>query len=299
MTRSFQINPDKITERSASAIPNQLHRSRGGLAIVDEALRSQGQPLDQQTRAFMEPRLGHDFGKVRVHTDKLAAEAADALGAVAFAVSNHLIFGPAQFAPHTQAGKHLLAHELTHDVQQGRGATAGLSYLRLNSPDDRFEQEADRAADHVLTNRETGFLGDGRVSPPLSVAPPCIQRKAKFVKSTPGEEVNPAEQIAANKIPEAELYLGQTNFLLNGVSFTGASNKTMMDALSKPQIGHASTAIPVGAEGKTIQGVECWFDSEPRQPGKLPNEAPEKGQLELHYRKEKCPRPIPDEIKKM
>ena len=139
--------------------------------------------------------------------------------------------------------------------------------LTLNSPGDRFEQEADRAADHVLTNRETALSRNGRVPRSLSVASPCIQRKLKFDKTTPSEDVNPAQQIAENKIPEPELYLGQTNFLLNGKSFTNASDQTMIDALHKPQIGQTSTTIPSGREQKPTPAVECWFASEPDNQG--------------------------------
>ena len=93
--------------------------------IVNEVLRSPGQPLDPATRAFMEPRFGHDFGQVRVHTDANAAESARRVDAVAFTVGHHLVFDSRRFAPHTTEGRRLLAHELTHVVQQNRGAADG------------------------------------------------------------------------------------------------------------------------------------------------------------------------------
>lgn len=68
----------------------------------------------------MEPRFGHDFSKVRVHTDEQAAEAASAIGARAFTVANNVVFGRGEFAPSTKAGNQLLAHELTHVIQQQR-----------------------------------------------------------------------------------------------------------------------------------------------------------------------------------
>jgi hypothetical protein len=93
----------------------------GGLAappIVDDALRSPGQPLDAATRAFMEPRFGHDFGKVRVHADARAAEAASSIDARAFTSNRSVVFGGGAYAPQTESGRRLLAHELTHVVQQ-------------------------------------------------------------------------------------------------------------------------------------------------------------------------------------
>jgi len=86
--------------------------------IVHEVLRSSGQPLDSATRAFMEPRFGHNFAKVRIHTDERAAESAKAVSARAYVVGNHMVFGGDQHKPGTESGRRLLAHELTHVVQQ-------------------------------------------------------------------------------------------------------------------------------------------------------------------------------------
>ena len=90
-------------------------------AIVQEALRSPGRPLDAATRAFMEPRFGHDFSKVRVHTDATAAESAKVVGARAYTVGSNVVFGAGEFAPGSSAGQRLLGHELAHVVQQSKG----------------------------------------------------------------------------------------------------------------------------------------------------------------------------------
>jgi hypothetical protein len=86
--------------------------------IVNEVLHSPGQPLDQATRAFFEPRFGHAFSQVRVHTDAKAAESARAVNALAYTVGRHVVFCSGQYAPSTRAGKNLLAHELAHTIQQ-------------------------------------------------------------------------------------------------------------------------------------------------------------------------------------
>jgi len=86
--------------------------------IVHEVLRSPGQPLDKATREFMEPRFGHDFSHVRVHTDAKAAESARVVGARAYTVGRDLVFAEGQFAPSTWRGRELLGHELTHNLQQ-------------------------------------------------------------------------------------------------------------------------------------------------------------------------------------
>lgn len=82
------------------------------------SLRGGGQPLPSTARAFFEPKFGHDFGQVRVHTDARAAETARAINARAFTAGKAIFFGAGQYAPESGAGQRLLAHELAHVVQQ-------------------------------------------------------------------------------------------------------------------------------------------------------------------------------------
>lgn len=91
-------------------------------SLVREVLRSPGQPLDPATRNFMEPRFGHDFGRVRVHTDGRAAESARAVSARAYTVGDDVVFGANKYAPASQEGRGLLAHELAHTIQQRQPA---------------------------------------------------------------------------------------------------------------------------------------------------------------------------------
>ena len=86
--------------------------------IVQEVLRAPGQPLDLSTRTFMESRFGADFGRVRVHADDRAAESADVIRARAYTVGRDVVFGARGYAPSTQSGRELLAHELAHTIQQ-------------------------------------------------------------------------------------------------------------------------------------------------------------------------------------
>src|SRR6266568_4694883 len=103
--------------------------------IVHEVLSSPGQLLDAGTRAFMEPRFGHDFSQVRVHTDARAAESARAVNALAYTVGQDVVFGAGQYEPETSGGKRLMAHELTHVVQQGIGYSSGVQEkLTVNTP---------------------------------------------------------------------------------------------------------------------------------------------------------------------
>ena len=85
---------------------------------VHVVLRSPGRPLDKTLRDFMEPRFGHDFSKVRIHSDRAAAESANSVNAKAYTVGQNIVFGRGQYSSETDAGRLLLAHELTHVVQQ-------------------------------------------------------------------------------------------------------------------------------------------------------------------------------------
>jgi hypothetical protein len=93
--------------------------------IVHEVLRSPGRPLDPATRAFFEPRFGHDFSRVRIHTDARAAESARAVNALAYTVGQDVVFGAGRYAPATPEGNGLLAHELVHTIQQADGHREG------------------------------------------------------------------------------------------------------------------------------------------------------------------------------
>ena len=86
--------------------------------LIQNVLSSPGQRLDAVTRSFMEPRFGQDFSEVRVHTDGQAAESARALDAGAYTVGRNVVFGEGQYMAGSSDGRRLLAHELTHVVQQ-------------------------------------------------------------------------------------------------------------------------------------------------------------------------------------
>lgn len=104
-----------------------LGDSAAGMAappIVSQVLSSSGQPLPAHTRAFMEERFGHDFSRVRVHADAAAEQSARDVNAHAYTVGHNIVFGAGQFAPGTSAGRRLMAHELTHVVQQSRTPSA-------------------------------------------------------------------------------------------------------------------------------------------------------------------------------
>jgi len=113
-----------LTQRKNSEACDQVLEAPVETEAALAALRGGGQALPGSVREFMEPRFGADFSDVRIHTGSRAAESARAVQAHAFTVGRDLVFGAGQYAPETEAGKRLLAHELTHVVQQSPGDAA-------------------------------------------------------------------------------------------------------------------------------------------------------------------------------
>jgi hypothetical protein len=119
---------------------------------VDRVLASSGRPLELSLRQDMEQRFGHDFSQVRLHFGGDAEQSARELNANAYTVGHNVVFGAGQFAPESMAGKRLLAHELTHVVQQASSpALFNFSPEKMNSGANA-EQEAEESAEHILAD---------------------------------------------------------------------------------------------------------------------------------------------------
>ena len=99
----------------------------------------------------MEPRFGADFAPVRVHTDGDAAGGAAAVAARAYTVGNDIVFGAGEYAPGSETGRRLLAHELAHVMQQASGTVVARNTVEVGAADSLFEREADRVADAVMS----------------------------------------------------------------------------------------------------------------------------------------------------
>lgn len=127
-------------------------------SLVTDALNAPGEPLQQNVRRTFEAGFGQDFSDVRVHRDERAALSAEAVSAQAYTVGREIVFGAGQYAPDTGDGDRLIAHELTHVLQQSGGAAGRAanhsgdkaSSLRVSHPADAAELEADRVA-HAVT----------------------------------------------------------------------------------------------------------------------------------------------------
>ena len=135
---------------NCDACETELQRkaSTSGQQAVDESTERQiqsvrvgGTPIPDDTRSYFESEIGYDFGDVRVHTGRRADDAARSVNARAFTIGQDVVFRSGEYRPHTTGGKRLLAHELTHVVQQGAATErVGREPSRLHEPRSRTGQ---------------------------------------------------------------------------------------------------------------------------------------------------------------
>jgi hypothetical protein len=156
-----------------------------------QGAKQEGQGLDSSTRGRMEPAFGIDFSGVRVHTGSRADSLNRALNARAFTSGSDIFFRDGEYAPGSAEGRELLAHELTHVVQQG-GAVQQKG--QISDPGDACELEADAMArdfaamerhhNRDIPGRQSGFRATQYLSLSASAGPQTIRRRLKFTGST-------------------------------------------------------------------------------------------------------------------
>src|ERR1700731_701346 len=142
-----------------------------------------GAPLDKDTRGFMESRLGADFSDVRVHTDAKASDSARSVQAYAYTVGSDVVFQSGKYEPESDSGKRMLAHELTHVVQQRSGPVAGTPAaggIQISHPSDRFEQAAESSADRVMSSAPATAQAS------VAAAPASVQREGEAEEEVQG-----------------------------------------------------------------------------------------------------------------
>lgn len=139
-TSALEAEAEANADGIARSIPSRTMNSAD-----DAASSGESRALDPSMRAAFEPRFGWDFSRVRVHTDERAGRAAQALGARAFTLGNDIAFAPGRFAPDTAEGTRLIAHELTHVVQQGRSSASSAAPALMRAMDPAALATADPA----------------------------------------------------------------------------------------------------------------------------------------------------------
>ena len=197
--------------------------------VVREVLKSPGIPLDMATRAFMEPRFGHDFSKVRVHADDRAAESAQAVNALAYTAGSHVVFGAGGYRPESDGGKRLLAHELAHVVQQGQ--REGAAVTSVSSASSPHEAEALQAAQGALSSRglkaTANLPGAGLARQPAEPG-----KDEKPASLPPPKQTAPAEQerdVEAVVVGEQTYVIYQKEVRTGGSSSWLANNPGNLD----------------------------------------------------------------------
>lgn len=185
--------------------------------IVHEVLNSPGQPLDPATRNFFERRFGHDFSRVRVHTDDCAADSARAVNASAYTVGSDIVFGANQYRPLQGKGNQLVAHELAHVVQQETSVpslSTDSGSLRIAQSDDGPEHEAEQAAIR------------------LGSASPSVRERPVVRRAPPGSKQAQPTQTQPSPYSQALTQIQTLDPLMYGY-------------LSKATLNGASTAVRV------------------------------------------------------
>jgi hypothetical protein len=125
-----------------------------------------GQSLDANAREYLEPKFGHSFENIKIHADGHADQLSKSINAKAFTTGQDVFFREGAYQPNTFEGKHLLAHELTHTIQQSRGEVSGTPMadgVSISDPNDGFEHEASRAADITVGGGQVSIGGTTNV----------------------------------------------------------------------------------------------------------------------------------------
>ena len=240
-------------------------------AAVHDVLQSSGKPLNPAIRGYFEARLMHDFSQVRVHDDTQAADSAWTVNARAYTVGRNIVFGADQYAPATRDGRKLIAHELAHVIQQGKGtgfAAHPVNRLQLSDPGDVHEQEAEAISAGATEGQLAGALsGD-------SHGGPWVQRQADGGLPSPSAAPTPsaapipsaaAAPPSASPLPVKTVKVWVHSFIPMasvkdpfGYCYSG-DNRTTDPAVHAPYRTHQEIEFDVTSGASTIN----WSDTGP------------------------------------
>jgi hypothetical protein len=255
--------------RSASAGTARMPSTPSAHGVLNAMRSSASRPLDAHARAFFEPKFGRDFSDIRVHTDSASAGGARAIDAHAFTTGSDIFFASGKYAPGTDQGMRLLAHELTHTVQQDSGngparAAGKTAAVAIGQAGDAVEHEARQVSARVMHGDVSGavskdhaapirrsWYGDAwdTVSDAASGAADWVGDKAQAA----GEAVHEGAKWVGNKVEEGAEWVG--NKAEKGVEAVGGAAKAAGKwALGKFQsawdclqaVGHAGKGVVTG-----------------------------------------------------
>ena len=210
---------DECAEKEGT-LQRKSHSGRTGEApsIVYDVLRTPGQPLETESRNLMEDHFGFDFSGVRVHTDEQAHRSAEATDAYAYTVGQDVVFASGRYSPNTSAGRELLAHELTHVVQQDSAPASSSGAITMGKQDEH-EAAADQTATAVTSNNT--------ITPAIGPASLGLQRQPaeEGVSGTEATEGKPAERPCLEEVVGEDVPSLLQAGVLTVIEFGGTSCK--------------------------------------------------------------------------
>jgi hypothetical protein len=204
---------------------------------VHNIIKSGGQPLDGGTRDFMESRFGYDFSRVQIHNDPSAHRSSEDINALAYTHGNHVVFGEGQYQPNTNTGKQLLAHELTHVVQQTQNSDSGLTRKRNKE----IQRSAYWSEASPSGKQSTGKDAEKVLERELQRNDAEIQSQAPI----PNADRNGNYGLALNGF--ADLYKGKSLKIYFGYPTIGTCSDG--ESLGKPLAIRSRTKAPVSDKG--------------------------------------------------
>lgn len=185
---------------SAENNGNEHAQQHNAPASVQNALNSSGHGLDSNNRKFMESRFGQDFSNVKLHTGDAASRSAQEMNAMAYTVGQNIVFDNKHYSPDSAQGKHLLAHELTHTIQQKNTGPFAADELETGEEQDPLEHEASDVANKVMSAGKPGSVNN-KAAKQISKAPP------EKPPAAPAPAPAPVADLGANFTPEQKTLL--------------------------------------------------------------------------------------------
>lgn len=151
---------EELAARRKTLSEALIEQNQPGARI--EAAKSGGRAIDEDARRILEPELGADLSRVRIHADAEADRLSHMVHAAAFTTGTHIFFRAGMYRPASEQGRHLLAHEATHVIQQAAGpvtAAFSIGNIAISEPNDRFEQAAEVNADRIARSLHSPLRG--------------------------------------------------------------------------------------------------------------------------------------------
>ncbi len=228
-----------------------------GLDNYISSISSAGQPMPESSRQFFEPKFGHNFSNVRLHTDAVAAKSAQSINALAYTSGNHIVFNTGQYSPESDGGKKLMAHELTHVIQQSNGLPA---VQRITCPDGatapatvapgpgvrnpidaRAQNIIDRAAD---ANVALGTRATRAVSDIICAYYPADAGKVRnitYIASEPGLHTN---SVGSGTSTQGDIEVG--DYFVNNISTRTIARRIFQTGHELDHIGQYRSGLAGG-----------------------------------------------------